>query len=641
MNVHDATKLAYEHYQSGNLQQAEYIFKNLLDIQPNDFDICNSLGNVLQDKGCIDEAIYYYYKSIELNPEFGGAYYNLADALVEKGNLDEAIQCYQKSIELKPDFAFAYNNLGIAFSMREQFEEALQCYQKAVVLNPKFDDAYYNLGSALNSQGKQADAVTAYHAAVRINPNHIKARWAYCISQLPIIYSNYSDILTYRGRYRDELNALHQLIRLESPYGIEVAAATVGSHQPFFLPYQGMNDRELQQCYGEMVCKIMASKYPQYSACSPMLPHPYGEPLRVGIVSGFFHNHSNWKIPIKGWIENIDKKRISLYGYYTGKKKDQLTDNARMCFKRFVEDIHSFEDLCEIIRRDNLHVLIYPEIGMDSITVRLASLRLSPVQCASWGHPETSGFPTIDYFLSSELMEPPHAERNYCEKLILLPNLSIYYEPLDISPLVIDRSDFGLRPKSILFHCCQSLFKFLPQYDDVFPRIARQVGDCQFLFTSYPNIKSVIGTFRLRINEAFRRFHLNMDHYVVILPFLDGRHFQALNRLSDIYLDSIGWSGCNTTLEAVEYGLPIVTLSGELMRGRHTAAILTMMGMQETIAASLDEYISLAVKLGKDSEWRQQISKQILVNKHLVYQDKTCITALENFLYEVVKEKLA
>ena len=76
------------------------------------------------------------------------------------------------------------------------------------------------------------------------------------------------------------------------------------------------------------------------------------------------------------------------------------------------------------------------------------------------------------------------------------------------------------------------------------------------------------------------------------------------------------------------------------MRGRHSSAILTMMGLKETIATTIDEYIELAIKLGKDSDWRRYISEKIKNNKHLVYRDRTCITALEDFLESVVKERI-
>jgi len=73
---------------------------------------------------------------------------------------------------------------------------------------------------------------------------------------------------------------------------------------------------------------------------------------------------------------------------------------------------------------------------------------------------------------------------------------------------------------------------------------------------------------------------------------------------------------------------------------RHCAGILTMMGMTETIASSLDEYVELAVRLGRDSEWRRYLSEKIAENKHRIYRDMTCITTLENFLKKAVEEKL-
>ena len=65
-----------------------------------------------------------------------------------------------------------------------------------------------------------------------------------------------------------------------------------------------------------------------------------------------------------------------------------------------------------------------------------------------------------------------------------------------------------------------------------------------------------------------------------------------------------------------------------------------MMGVTETIAKSLDEYIELAVRLGMDLEWRKQISEKIATNKYRVYRDKTCITALEDFFEKALKERL-
>ena len=145
--------------------------------------------------------------------------------------------------------------------------------------------------------------------------------------------------------------------------------------------------------------------------------------------------------------------------------------------------------------------------------------------------------------------------------------------------------------------------------------------------------------FRSRIDGAFHQFNLKADDYIVFLPFLTPEKYYAINRLADVYLDSIGWSGCNSTFEALAHDLPVVTLPGNLMRGRHSAAILIMTGLADTIASSLDEYVSLAVKLGRDREWRQYVSDKISKNKHLAYRDTASVTALADFLVAEVKKK--
>jgi protein O-GlcNAc transferase len=665
MNIKEAFQAAADHYDTGDYQQAEHICREILEELPDNaealyflgiiyiqlekpalaipylnrslhvnernVDAYFALGTAFRQKGQLDEAIQHYQMTISLDPNNVDALNLLGDTYKAKGLSDEAITCFQKIIKLNPNLAVAHNNIGATLHEKRQVDEAVTYYQEAIRLDPNLDVARYNLGNALWEQGKLIEAEAAYDRVLERRSDDIVVSLARCMSQIPIMYPDQSSIQTSRKRYADELIKLCSKIPLENPQDIEAAAEAVGRHTPFYLPCQGYNDRELQQHYGRLLCRIMALRYPQF-ADRPAMPNlSSNTPLRIGIASGFFFFHSNWKIPIKGWVENLDKDRFKLYGYYTGKTKDKETEVARQSFSRFAEDINSFEDFCTSIREDDLHVLIYPEIGMDPITVRLAALRLAPVQCTSWGHPDTSGFPTIDYYLSSDLMEPPDADEHYTEKLIRLPNVSVYYTPLDVPSVKVNRDTFGLRSKSILYLCSHALFTYLPQYDEVFPRIAQQVGNCQFVFISNRS-NLITEQFRLRLIRVFSRFHLPANDFVVFLPRLDKKQYHALNCMADIFLDSIGWSGCNSTFEAIACNLPVVTYPGTLMRQRHCAAILTMMDMMETIARSADEYVEIAVRLGKDAELRKQVSDKIMLNKHLIYYDKTCIAALEDFL---------
>lgn len=629
--------LGYIFHERNQLAEAITYYKKAAEYNPTLFEAYYNIGNALAEKKQLHEAIIYYQKSIQLNTTNANAYNNLGNVLKYIGQLDGAIINYRKAIALNPLFIEPYCNLGNALREKKQFDEAVLYYQKALQLDPADAAIYYNLGVLMKEQGRNEEAIAVFDKALDYDADLVVARWARCMSQLFIIYPGQRSIQISRECYHDELIKLRDTINLSTPSDIQAASEAVGSHQPFFLACQGSNDRELQKIYGELVCKIMALKYSYFAESRPPSHHLQGEPIRVGLVSRHFYRHSVWKIPLKGWIENLDERRFSLYGYSTGTKKDSETEVARRAFYRFIEDVYSFEELCEIIRGDNLHILIYPEIGMDPMSVRLAALRLAPVQCTAMGHPDTSGLPTIDYYLSSDLMEPPDADSHYTEKLVRLPNLSIYYTPLDVPEVSVNRDSFGLDSKSVLYLCSHALFTYLPQYDDVFPRIAKQVIGCQFLFISDKS-KFVTEQFSLRIKKAFARFEINADNNVVFLPRLDPGRYHAINCLSDIFLDSIGWSANNSTFEAIACNLPVVTLPGELMWARHAAAILTMMGMTETIASSADEYVELAVRLGNDSKWRRQIYEKIASHKHLIYRDMACIKALEDFLEKVVRE---
>src|SRR6202158_5680931 len=333
----------------------------------------------------------------------------------------------------------------------------------------------------------------------------------------------------------------------------------------------------------------------------------------------------------------LDRDRFHVSGYYTSADRDGETDAAAALCERFVQGPLSLDAWRRVILDDAPHVLIFPEIGMDKVSAQLAAQRLAAVQCASWGHPVTTGFPTIDYFISSDLMEGANAAAHYSERLIRLPDLSIYYEPSDVPPVGIDRAQLGLRDNAVVYWCCQSLPKYLPQFDEVFARIAAEVPDCQFSFIEFGGGRGVTAMFRARLDRAFEAAGLNAGDHCVFLPRLAPDRFVAAIGKCDVVLDSIGWSGCNSVLESLGHNVPIVTFAGEMMRSRHTAAILDMMDISETTARTIGEYVSIAGFLGRTKAKRTELSAQIENNKHRVYRDRDCIVALQAFLDGAVR----
>jgi protein O-GlcNAc transferase len=611
----------------GKLDEAAACYEQVLAIDPKLGIAHYNLAAARKQQGRIEQAVAHYRQAVALVPNFAEAHNNLGNALNELGRLDEATAHCERALALKPNFAGAHNNLGNALRELGRLDQALAHYDQALAIDPRFAPAHYNRGVALRSKGKIGDARASFARALKLRPEFLEAKFALCMAQLPILCADEAETAQARADYQQHLTALRDDVeRSRSPGDL---AEAIGAHQPFYLAYQGGNDRDLQALYGSLVCRIRAARYPP--GALPARPRQ-GEPVRVGIVSGFFRQHSNWKIPIKGWLSQLDRQRFRVFGYHTSALKDAETRAAITLCERFVQGPLPLDRWRQSILEDAPHVLIYPEIGMDPRCAQLAALRLAPVQCASWGHPDTSGFPTLDHFLGSELMEPADARDHYTEKLLRLPNLSIYYEPPVARPAVLDRAELGLRSTAKVYWCGQSLSKYLPQFDPVFPRIAREAGDCQFAFIEFPGAPHITDLFRTRLKRAFAAFGLRAGDYCMFLPRLDPNRFLAAMGQCDVFLDSIGWSGCNSTLESLAHDLPIVTMAGPLMRGRHTTAILKMMGVVETITATIDEYVSTAVRLAKDVPLRTALKTRIAQTKHQVYRDRACIAALEDFL---------
>jgi tetratricopeptide (TPR) repeat protein len=607
-------------------------YDKVIALKPDHADAFYDRGNALKEIERFDEALASYNRAIALGSDSAAAFNNRGNVLQELTRFEEALASYDHAVTLDPDYAEAFYNRGNVLQELKRFDDALATYDKAIALKPDYAEAFNSRGHLLKDEGKRAEAVIDFEQALALKPDFADAKIAVCMAQLPILYMDAPEIAGRRAAYQACLESLCDDVDRRGTR--PDLAKAIGSSQPFFLAYQGHNDRDLQSIYGSLVCRIMAERYPP-AALSP--PPRSDEPVRLGIVSGFFRQHSNWKIPIKGWLSQIDRRRFRVFGYYTGIIEDSATQQAAALCDRFVQGPLSIDRWREAILHDAPHVLIYPEVGMNAVSARLAAQRLAPVQCNSWGHPDTSGFPTLDYYLSSDLMEPPRAQDHYTERLVRLPNLSIYYEQLDAQPVSLHRTDLGLRSSATIYWCGQSLFKYLPQFDQVFPRIAREAGECQFAFIQYDQGTYLNERFFQRLDRAFAAFGLKAADYCVLLPRLDTRRFVAAIGLCDIVLDSIGWSGCNSTLEGLHHDLPIVTMTGPLMRGRHSMAILKMMDVDETLTGTVDDYVSTAIRLARDLPWRTAVKNRISENKHRLYRDTSCVSALQKFLDGVVR----
>jgi len=589
-------------------------------------------GNSYKDQAHWDEAVASYEKALSLTPDFSPAYVNLGNVLNVQGKPDQAIACYRKALVIEPDLLEAHYNLADVLRDQNRLNEAIPCYEKVLALRPDLPEAHYGLGHVFRNQGRLNEGLDCNKKALSLDPEYVEARWALAMSQIPKMYGMDTDPANCRAAFAGQLDELERWFA-----GTRSAAGfkAVGIQQPFPLAYQEENNRSLLKRYGDLCARLMGEWFGRQDFVIPGRRSSDGV-IRVGIASQYFWNHSVWNAIVKGWFEKIGRERFALYAFYFGVRQDQQTLLAKSSSARFEQGAKPLRQWVQGIIDQQLDVLIYPEIGMDPMAIKLASLRLAPVQVATWGHPETTGLPTIDYYLSAEELEPPNARENYTEQLIALPNLGCFYRPWGSEATRPDLGKLGIDPRSPLFICPGMPFKYAPRHDWVFAEIARRLSRCQFIFF-IPEVSNLAGILRRRLESVFTQYGLNIDEHVVFIPWLNGPAFDGLLDRADVFLDTIGFSGFNTAMQAVERGIPIVTREGRFLRGRLASGILRRMGLQELIAASEEDYVSLAVKLIRDGEYRERTRKRIEADRHVLFEDIAPIRALESFLAEVAK----
>jgi protein O-GlcNAc transferase len=185
-----------------------------------------------------------------------------------------------------------------------------------------------------------------------------------------------------------------------------------------------------------------------------------------------------------------------------------------------------------------------------------------------------------------------------------------------------------------LLVCPGTPFKYAPRHDRVFVEIARRLGDCRFAFFTY-RVPELSEKLRLRLQASFSAHGLDAGRYCVFLPWQSPAQFRGLMGSAHVYLDTPGFSGFNTAMEAVECGLPIVTREGAFMRGRLASGILKRIGLQELVARGEDDYIELAVRICRDGDYRAQLRRRIESQRSVLFDDPAPIRALEEFLERV------
>jgi protein O-GlcNAc transferase len=606
-----------------------------LALNPVMLEAQQSLSRLLLDTGQLEQAETSYRREIELTPQHFGPYHQLGVVLYRMARHAAAIEQFKRAISLNPRSGASYFSLADTYidfddASEENLTLAQANLEKAVEVEPLVSSFHCSLGFSYWREAQIDRAMASFDRAIELDPNNAKARWARVMLWAPVFSPKGADDSPERSGFGGELARFEEWWAKSDTDG----EIFVGDLQPFFLTYQEESNVALLKQYGQVCAKAMQRWLERQK--SPAFKRSMGRRIRLGIVSGDIRLHSVWMALIKGWFRSFDPERLEFVVFSLAERADPETSWARSKSDVFVGGPKNLSQWVAAMREQNCEILLYPAVGLHPMTLKLASLRLAPVQINTWGHPDTSGLPTLDYYLSADCFEPADAQDHYSEQLVLLPHLGNR-----IQPLALPSSDPGFAAMNIdlerpILVCPGTPFKYQPEHDHIFADIARSAPDAQLVFFR-PSVATLADLLQARITKEFEAAGLNVMDHVRFVRWLNFNEFHCLLRRADVLLDTIGFSGYNTAVQAMECGLPLVTREGRFLRGRLASGVLRRMELTELIVQTKAEYANLVARLVTDRDYQAHIRSEIQQRRSVLFDDQSAMGPFQDFLESVAR----
>ena len=675
--------LGRAHRASGTLHAAEECYRRALALVPDHPDILTSLGVLMRARGATDEAIALYRRALAVNPGHPEAANNLGNALAAVGAAAEAREAHglgrtaliaqlnnlrksagallvagkqadaraalSDALRIAPHDAALWLTAGKLDCALGRMEAALECVEEAARLDPQCVEANEMARIICASGGLYERGVRYGERMLALAP----APEVLLGSQLllPSIQQSLQTIREMRERYaRGLADARSSDVPLQEPAPVDSKASFfidadhadrvfylryfINSHSAFYLAYHGANNRELKIQLARMYLKRMPGLDMTAEHCLREERRP-GR-LRIGFISHHLFGHSIGKTT-RGLIAKLSREVFEVFVLRIGPVINDDTAQAICASADHAVDLQ--QDLSTARRQISaleLDVLFYQDIGMEQQSYLLAFARLARVQCVSFGHPDTTGIPNMDYFVSNDLFETKDAQSHYSESLFLLrdlPTLAYYYRP-DPPKALPARERFGVSTAERLYLCPQMLFKLHPDFDELLASILIR-DPCGVIVLIEGSFKEWGDALRARFRTAFP----DVADRVRFVPRLPYGEFMGLLALADVILDTLHFNGMNTSLEAFALGQPVVTLPGELQRGRHTQAMYQKMGMHDAIAKDANSYVDMAVRLATDRDYALSMRARILAANGALYEEFRVVKEFERFFLEATTHR--
>lgn len=560
---------------------------------------------------------------------------SLARRLLAEGDRHEAarqpaqaLEVFTRCARLLPDMAPLHYRIGCLLQDLGEAESAQSHYELAARVQPTLFGAAHNAGKLAAGFGQTERARRFLSQAHWLRPQDgIPMRLQLLTGA---IHDSTAAIAEARQRFEQGLDRL-----IEAPPRID-DPLNKADLPTFYLAYHGLCNRALHSKLARAFIAAVPGLEWHAPHCSATTRR--AGRIRIGFISRFLRTHSIGKVA-RGLVARLSREHFEVY--VLNIPPVTLDETARW-IQAHADHWLVIDESPAAARKQiaalELDILFYQDIGMEPYSYLLAFSRLAPVQCVSYGHPDTSGVPNMDYYISNDLYEPPGGAAHYSERLVelhALPTLAYYFRPT-VSGALPTRAELGLPTGARLYLCAQSLFKLHPEMDaamrgilerDDSGRIVLFAGEC--------------AEWGVQLMQRFRRTLPGLADRIQFLPRQPYQRFLQLLNVADVVLDTPHFNGMNTSIDAFAVGTPVVTLPTGLQRGRFTQAMYRMMGIEWGVARDTDQYATLAVEVATDPERQRDLRQLILERNHLLFEHSRTVEEFERFFLGAHREATA
>jgi protein O-GlcNAc transferase len=605
-------------HESGRFAEAEMIFSGLIAAKPDLADAHNGLGLALLGLGRYVEAEAAFKQTLALAPNALAAMNNLSLALKGQNRVKEAEALLREALLIAPQAPELLTNLGSLLKELDRNEEAIELYGKALPLSPHNAELAFDLAECYWISGRFEASQDIWRRAAGISSRYSAAAWLRLAASMPIIPESAEQITARREHMSNELDRLAALgLRINDPL-----AEKIGTN--FYLAYHGKSNLELQK----KTASLLLAACPSLGFTAPHCAKPRTSgKIRVGLCSAHFNDHTIGHL-WRGNVENLPRENIELVLIHASAKQDAM----REAFDRAADGVVQLPgDLAKaraIVAGLELDVLHYPDLGMDRLTWFMAHSRLAPAQSTWWGHPDSTGLPQMDYFITPWDMEPPGGGTHYRERQICFDSLSTHLLRPPFPEQELSRADFGLPEKGNLYACPQALFKFHPDFDSYLAKILKRDAESHLV------VVAGIHSHWTKLLKARIARHLpDGERRLIFLDPMPRSKFRALLQVADAVLDTPYFGGGFSNFEALAMHVPVILWPLPFMRCRITLAAYRRLGVTECTAESAEHFVDLAIRCANDGGWRTELGKRLAESVPVLFADQESPKEFARFFF--------